>query len=69
LIKNKFISILKDNGVESYKSVGKEFNPDLHEAMTAKKSKKKSNLILEEYQVGYMYHDKVVRHSKVIVSE
>ena len=34
-----------------------------------KKSKKKSNIIIEEYQRGYTYHDKVLRHAKVIVSE
>ena len=69
LIKNKFISTLKDYGVESYESVDQDFNTDLHEAIMMKKTKKKTNTILEEYQKGYMYHDKVVRHSKVIVSE
>ena len=69
LIKNKFITTLRDYGVESYDSVGEDFNTDLHEAIMMKKTKKNSNIILEEYQRGYMYHDKVVRHSKVIVSE
>ncbi len=69
LIKSKFISILEDNGVVSYDSIGKEFNPDLHEALMTKKSGKKSNIVLEEYEIGYKYHDKVLRHSKVVVSE
>ncbi len=69
LIKNKFISVLKDYGVESYKSIDEVFDPSIHEAIMMKKTKKKSNIILEEYQVGYKYHDKVVRHAKVIVSE
>jgi molecular chaperone GrpE len=69
LIKNKFLSVLEDLGVNSYKSVGKLFNPDYHEAIMMKKTKKKSNIIIEEYQKGYTQHDKVLRHAKVIVSE
>ena len=69
LIKNKFLSVLEELGINSYESVGEPFNPDYHEAIMAKKSKKKSNIIIEEYQKGYTHHDKVLRHAKVIVSE
>ena len=69
LIKNKFLSVLEDLGVNSYKSIGKLFNPDYHEAIMMKKTKKKSNIIIEEYEKGYTQHDKVLRHAKVIVSE
>ena len=69
LIKNKFLSVLEDLGVNSYKSVGKVFNPDYHEAIMMKKTKKKTNIIIEEYQKGYTQHDKVLRHAKVVVSE
>ena len=69
LIKNKFVNILNEHGVKTYDSVGENFNPDLHEAIMMKKSKKKTNVILEEYEKGYMHHDRVIRHSKVIVSE
>ena len=69
LIKNKFLSVLEDLGVNSYKCVGKLFNPDYHEAIMMKKTKKKTNIIIEEYQKGYTQHDKVLRHAKVIVSE
>jgi len=69
LIRSKFMGILADFGVSSYESIGKDFNPEYHEAIMMKKTKKKSNIILEEFQKGYKYHDKVLRHSKVIVSE
>ena len=69
LIKNKFLSTLEELGVNSYQSVGKKFDSECHEAIMMKKSKKKSNIIIEEYQRGYTYHDKVLRHAKVIVSE
>ena len=69
LIKDKFIGILADFGVSSYESLNKEFDPEYHEAIMIKKTKKKENIVLEEYQKGYKYHDKVLRHSKVIVSK
>jgi len=69
MIFEKIISSLNDYGVSSYKSINKEFDIDLHEAIMTKKSKKKNNIILEEYEKGYKYHDKIIRHAKVIVSE
>ncbi len=69
LIRDKFIGILADFGVIGYESVGINFDPEYHEAIMMKKTKKKSNIVIEEYQKGYKYHDKVLRHSKVIVSE
>ena len=69
LIKTKFVNILKDLGVENFDSLNEKFNPDFHEAIMTKKSKKKSGIVLEEYEKGYTLHDKVLRHSKVIVGE
>ncbi len=69
LIKNKFISVLDELGINSYDSIERSFDPDYHEAIMIKKTKKKSNLVIEEYEKGYTYHDKVIRHAKVIVSE
>ena len=69
LIKTKFVNILKDLGVENFDSLNERFNPDFHEAIMTKKSKQKSGIVLEEYEKGYTFHDKVLRHSKVIVGE
>tara|TARA_Y100001970_G_scaffold245322_1_gene312275 strand:+ start:40049 stop:40558 length:510 start_codon:yes stop_codon:yes gene_type:complete len=69
LIREKFIGVLNDFGVLSYDSVGEKFDPEYHEAIMMKKIKGKSNIVIEEFQKGYKYHDKVLRHSKVIVSE
>ena len=69
LIKDKFTSALKDYGVMPYDSLGEIFDPEYHEAIMMKKTKKKKNTIIDEFQKGYMYHDKVLRHAKVIVSE
>ena len=69
MIFEKISSSLSDLGVKSFNSFKKDFNPDFHEALMVKKSKQKSNTIIEEYERGYMYHDKIIRHAKVIVSE
>ena len=50
------------------KSVGDKFDPSLHEALMHKNSKKPSGTILEEFETGYKFHDKIIRHAKVIVS-
>ena len=69
MILEKIISSLNDIGVKSFESVNEEFDIELHEALMTKKSKLKSNIIIEEYEKGYRYHDKVIRHAKVVVSE
>ena len=69
MILDKIKSVLDDIGVSSYDSVNEEFNIDLHEAIMTKSSKKKNNIVLEEYEKGYKYHDKVIRHAKVIVGK
>ena len=50
-------------------SLNKEFDIEFHEALMTKPSKKKSNIVVEEFEKGYKYHDKIIRHAKVIVSE
>ena len=69
MIRDKMNKILKEKGIETYNSLNESFDTKYHEALMMKKSKKKSGVILEEFEKGYLYHDKVIRHAKVIVSE
>ena len=69
MIKNKILSFLDTHNIISFESINKKFDPDLHEALMVKKSSKKSDVIIEEFEKGYKYKDKVLRHAKVIVSE
>lgn len=69
LIIDKFTKLLEAEGVETIGSVGQEFNPDLHEALMSRSSKEHAKgMIIEEYEPGYKYRDKVIRHAKVAVS-
>lgn len=58
----------EEMGVEPIEAVGKEFDPNLHNAvMHDEDDSGESNLVVEEFQKGYLYKDSVVRHSMVKV--
>lgn len=66
---NNFLSLLKKRGLEPIESVGKFFDPHLHEIIATREVEDKIEkpIVLEEVQKGYMLEDKVLRPSKVIV--
>ncbi len=69
LIVDKFAKVLEAEGVQVFSSVGEAFNPELHEALMARPSNEHpAGIVLEEYEPGYKYRDKVIRHAKVVVS-
>ncbi len=56
-------------GVNEIEAVGKEFNPELHNAvMHVEDETLGENIIAEEFQKGYTYKDKVLRYSMVKVA-
>jgi molecular chaperone GrpE len=70
LVYNKLMKILEDQGVKKIEAVGKPFDVEYHEALMQRKDESvPPHTVLDELEKGYMYKDKVVRHSKVIVSE
>ena len=69
LIVAKLDKTLENNGIVPFDSVGQDFDPELHEALMSEKSDKGHNIILKEFEKGYKYNDKILRHSKVVVSK
>ena len=70
LIYSKFIKVLEDQGVKKINAIGKPFDVDYHEALMQKPDDTvEPHTVVEEIEKGYTYKDKVIRHSKVIVSE
>ncbi len=56
-------------GVEEIKAVGEEFNPEFHNAvMHIDDDRVSDNTIVEQFQKGYIYKDKVIRYSMVKVA-
>ncbi len=70
MIYSNMFNILKEYEVNEIDSLGKPFDPNYHEAvMTDSIEDKEDNIILEVLQKGYMYKDKVIRHSLVKVNK
>jgi molecular chaperone GrpE len=64
------LEALKKEGVEAIEAVNKEFDPHLHQAvMQAEDENYASNIVIEEFQKGYMLKDRVIRPSMVKVSQ
>ena len=69
LIAQKLLKMLDNAGVGTFETVGKEFNVDLHDAlMQVPRTDLPPHTVIEEVEKGYMLHDRVIRHAKVIVS-
>ena len=69
MIYAQLFSTLESEGLKPIDAAGKKFDPYLHEVMLKQKSDKDEGIILEELQKGYMLNGKVLRYSKVKVSE
>ncbi len=68
MVRKQFSDSLTGIGVEEIEAVGKEFDPEVHNAIMTEESDQDANTILEEFAKGYKYKDKVIRHSMVKVS-
>lgn len=71
LVFNKLKTTLQSKGVKPMQTIGTDFNPDQHEAITeipapapAMKGK-----VVDEIQKGYYMNDKIIRFAKVVVGK
>ena len=71
LINSKFISFLKQNGVEEIEAVGLPFDADTFEAVTTIPAQDESQkgVVIDCIQKGYRLNDKIIRFPKVVVGE
>lgn len=68
-IYKQLMTAFDEMGVKAIEAVGQEFNPDFHNAvMHVEDEEVEENIIVEEFQKGYMYKDYVIRHSMVKVA-
>lgn len=69
MIYKQLMTTLDDLGVKQIEAVGREFDPNFHNAvMHVEDEAAGENMIVEELQKGYTYKDFVVRHSMVKVA-
>ena len=71
LIYNKFVKYLEHNKVTPIESTGKDFDDNLHEAITTfpAPSEDLRGKVIDTTIKGYMIDDKVLRHAKVVVGQ
>ena len=64
----QLMTVFEELGVQPIEAVGKEFDPNLHNAVMHDEDDSEAvNVVVEEFQKGYTYKDSVVRHSMVKV--
>ncbi|WP_210366893.1 nucleotide exchange factor GrpE [Bacillus sp. REN3] len=70
MVYRSLLEALKNEGVELIEAVGKEFDPHLHQAvMQAENENFGPNIVVEEFQKGYLLKDRVIRPSMVKVNQ
>jgi len=70
LVYEKLMKILTEQGIKKIEAVGKPFDVEYHEAIMQRKEEGvEPHTVLDEIETGYIYKDRVIRHTKVIVSE
>lgn len=69
LIEKKLVSTLESKwGIVRFNSLGEIFDPDKHQAIASEDSTEHDQqIVLEDFQKGYLYYDRVLRPAKVKV--
>jgi molecular chaperone GrpE len=70
LIYKQFKDLLVNEGIQRIDAIGKAFDPRFHDVLVAEKVENiAKNMVTEEFQPGYMYKKKLLRATKVKVSQ
>lgn len=68
MIYKQLMTELENMGVKPIEAVGREFDPEFHNAvMQVESDEYETGFVAQELQRGYMYRDTVIRHSMVAV--
>ena len=70
ILKTKIERFLEARNIDVFGAEGEVLDPEIHDAMlTQKDEKKEDNTVLSVFEKGYRYHDKVIRHAKVVINK
>lgn len=68
MIEKLFIESLGKHGLKVIDALGKEFDPNFHEALAQQPAEGKPNMeVIQVHQKGYTLNDRVIRAAKVVV--
>ena len=69
LVLKQYQDVLTSFGVKKIETVGKTFDPEIHEAVSSIQDEKYGEKeITQEFRTGYMVGTKVIRHAMVVVA-
>jgi molecular chaperone GrpE len=71
LVFAKLRNTLQSKGLKAMETIGKDFNPEFHEAITEIPAPNESlkGKVLDEVEKGYYLNDKIIRFAKVVVGK
>ncbi len=69
MVTKQFLDTLTKHGLTPVDSIGKDFDPNFHEAMAQEYAEgKKPNEVIKEFQKGYTLNGRLIRPAKVVVA-
>lgn len=69
MVKKQFIDSLGKHGLTPVDTIGKDFDPNFHEALAQEYAEgKRPNEIIKEFQKGYTLNGRLIRAAKVVVA-
>jgi molecular chaperone GrpE len=69
IILRQFLTILERFGVKPVAAMGESFDPEKHEAVSQAESDQEPNRVISELEKGYLFHERLLRPAKVLVSK
>ena len=71
LLHNKLYRLLENKGLKPMDSKGKDFDPEVHEAIAQipAPSEEEKGKIIDVVEKGYQLNEKILRHPKVVVGQ
>jgi len=69
IILRQFLTILERFGVKPVAAMGESFDPEKHEAVSQAESDQEPNGVISELEKGYLFHERLLRLAKVLVSK
>jgi len=69
MVRNQFLEVLKNSGLERLNTLGEIFDPNFHEALSQMPAEgKKDQEIIQEFQKGYVLNGRLMRAAKVVIA-
>jgi molecular chaperone GrpE len=65
----QLLNILERFGVKPAAAMGESFDPEKHEAVSQAESDQEPNRVISELEKGYLFHERLLRPAKVLVSK